>query len=815
MTVQTFFSLVKCDVCQLGYYKMADRSCGKCLGNVEESIPMYVAGGIGSSVCFLLVLSIYLRDDSGAFLFKTCSSTSNKSTKVHAAASKSSGELESIAENADIVSELEIEKAETDHAHIRPEKFKIILSFLQIFSQMKFNYGIKWPTAVAFYMRTFASLNFDIISIAAVDCIYRTNYYFSLQFAIIMPICAGLFLQIVKIMGRSVYWGKLKKIPRKCVKTGKLVTGQMNTKIFNEKRYEATKAALVEAGVVEPSKKDLQSELAESKPHLPAVSSISKKYENNENAPSELKGNNLLDVVKFNCARFKKRCLIRINHLFYDNKLYKLYFWLLLLLYPSVAVRVIRYYKCEEIGDYFILTKDNKTHCYTEMYTMYGVFAFVGLALFVVGVPLLFFSLLWTARNNGVRWNLQMMEVNPQRLERTLEEAKIDAAIHFEYYDEPVTKKEKFETAVAYLRKQNFRSHRVYDRLGFIYYAYDENYWWYEVIELSRKLLLNGVVTLILPGESGQIVFGLLVCFMYLFVVTSFGPYKAFSDNFLAILAHLQLFLTLFCGLLLSTGVDFIGKTTIKNPKKRQLIQTDIVQYTVIISHAGLMLYFLIALLFEIYCSKEQQQAKRREEQEQHLMKKRAAEVAAIKAAAAGDTSNQAWLKKANSKKINAKQTSNDVDHDDILGGFHAALGLDDLSSDSSDEEDEEEEETVVQPINISPAKKTIVKRKQKEIENELDGILSGPSKKQDAIQFDEDDIATELDLALQQTSKDPVAKKKEVETRKEEAVDIDFNNLGDELTKALENVDEGSKTQAAKKPKRKKSLKRKNTVIL
>jgi hypothetical protein len=30
-----------------------------------------------------------------------------------------------------------------------------------------------------------------------------------------------------------------------------------------------------------------------------------------------------------------------------------------------------------------------------------------------------------------------------------------------------------------------------------------------------------------------------------------------------------------------------------------------------------------------------------------------------------------------------------------------------------------------------------------------------------------------------------------------------------------LENVDEGSKTQAAKKPKRKKSLKRKNTVIL
>ena len=84
-------------------------------------------------------------------------------------------------------------------AHLRPEKkIQNMLSFLQIFSQMKFNYGIKWPSAVAHYMRIFASLNFDIISIAAVDCIYRTNYYFSLQFAVITLIIAGLSLQVVK-----------------------------------------------------------------------------------------------------------------------------------------------------------------------------------------------------------------------------------------------------------------------------------------------------------------------------------------------------------------------------------------------------------------------------------------------------------------------------------------------------------------------------------------------------------------------------------------------------------------------------------------
>ncbi len=277
----------------------------------KKSLPSFIDGSPSlTSDKASIDLTTVLIDwgDTGAFLVKRCTTKRKKNTKVHAA-SKSSAGLENIAENADMVVEQEIAKAESDYAGLRPEKFKIILSFLQIFSQMKFNYGIKWPTAVAYYMRTFASLNFDLVSIAAVDCIYRTNYYFSLQFAIILPIVAAIFLQIVKLLGRNIYWNKLGRIPRKCVKTGLPVKGQMNSKIYNEKRYEATKAALIEAGVLEPSKKDLTNELKESRPNLPPVSSISKKYENQDNATSELRGNELLEVVKFNCSRFKKRCL--------------------------------------------------------------------------------------------------------------------------------------------------------------------------------------------------------------------------------------------------------------------------------------------------------------------------------------------------------------------------------------------------------------------------------------------------------------------------------------------------------------------------
>lgn len=257
-------------------------------------------------------------------------------------------------------------------------------------------------------------------------------------------------------------------------------------------------------------------------------------------------------------------------------------------------------------------------------------------------------------------------------------------------------------------------------------------------------------------------------------------------------------------------GVDFIGKLTIKNPKRRKQVQTDIVQYTVIISHAGLMLYFLVALLFEMFCSKEQQQVKRREEQEQYLMKKRAAEVAAMKAAAAGDVSNQAWLKKANSNKINTKLTSGDVDHDDILGGFHAALGLDDLSSDSDD--DSTDEETVVEAINIQPVKKTVAKRKQQEIENELDKMLKGETLKKGKANRRNNGAKNDLDSMLSKELKSPPQNSvKEEEIQEAKPTNIELSLFGDELGKALDNIDD----QKKQKPKRKKSLKRTNTVML
>ena len=86
---------------------------------------------------------------------------------------------------------------------------------------------------------------------------------------------------------------------------------------------------------------------------------------------------------------------------------------------------------------------------------------------------------------------------------------------------------EKKAVVIQYLQRKNMRFHRTFERLGFLYYAYHENQWWYEIVELSRKLILNGIIVLIPEAVTARVMVGLLTCLMYCIVVSpvpSFYP---------------------------------------------------------------------------------------------------------------------------------------------------------------------------------------------------------------------------------------------------------------------------------------------------
>ena len=510
-------------------------------------------------------------------------------------------------------------KSQSVSLHFRPEKFKIMLTYIQILSLFRSNYAIQWPGLVRQMFRILSSFNLDIVQLVALDCIYRSNYFFSLTVVCLVPIIVALILSTIKRAGFSIYSAKLKQIPRYCVKLGKPVRGWIDEKTYHDIRIKATKAALESAGVKTVTKQMLRDELKESRPLLPAAASITKGLDGKE---TTLNTEQLQNIVLKNIKNFKKRALIRINHIFYNNKCFKMLFWLLLLSYPSVSLRVTRYFVCEQIGETYILSFDLYTPCYDLEYSTYGVIAFLGLILYVIGIPVLFITILWRARNNGVAWKLRMCQINKDVESRMLKEAKIDAKLSREHWMDPLTDKDRRKACRQYQQRINFRSHRVYNRLGFIYYAYNEESWWYEVIELSRKLALNGLVALITPGEASQIVAGIMICAFYLIFVMVMKPYKSRSDHMLSASTHASLMATLLCGLSINLELHFLGHRTFPTIEERYKYEMLCIELLVV-GQAGLVfIQFIVGVIIENTCSPEMKHLKRLQQQREQARKR-------------------------------------------------------------------------------------------------------------------------------------------------------------------------------------------------
>ena len=138
--------------------------------------------------------------------------------------------------------------------------------------------------------------------------------------------------------------------------------------------------------------------------------------------------------MEHNMKAFRQRVRKRIDHMNYVSKLWKMFFLLLLLAYPSVAMRVTRFFSCETIGNISYLSIDSRTLCKDEVWSGMLVIALISCVLYVVGTPLLFFGLVSSSRNTGIKWKLQQCAMLPQLERRMLMEAKTDANYSFEFW---------------------------------------------------------------------------------------------------------------------------------------------------------------------------------------------------------------------------------------------------------------------------------------------------------------------------------------------------------------------------------------------
>ena len=432
---------IKCKTCKENWFKTADHSCVPCVGDLDpEATKIIYAFGLGVAVFLMFVLiSIFLRDDSGAPLWRclcmpcvVCIRNCSRDAKARKIVKRASAVRPSGGGNNDM--EMRAEASDSQMV-LRWEKLKIFLAWQQIFGQMKWNYNIPWPQEVATYMRLYAVFQLDLISLLPLDCLQRTDFYFGLIFSLLLPCLCLIMIACLHLCGKCRYRNRLNKIPRKCVKTGKLIPGRwMSTTDAHKLSTSLAKAGLNDVfGAKKVTKKMIQMEMAEAHaPMLPYASSYA--HGITASSPSTLKGKSFTDVMEHNMKAFRQRVRKRIDHMYYVSKLWKMFFSLLLLAYPSVAMRVTRFFSCETIGNISYLSIDSRTLCKDEVWSGMLVIALISCVLYVVGTPLLFFGLVSSSRNTGIKWKLQQCAMLPQLERRMLMEAKTDANYSFEFW---------------------------------------------------------------------------------------------------------------------------------------------------------------------------------------------------------------------------------------------------------------------------------------------------------------------------------------------------------------------------------------------
>ncbi|RHZ42104.1 hypothetical protein DYB26_008799 [Aphanomyces astaci] len=104
---------------------------------------------------------------------------------------------------------------------------------------------------------------------------------------------------------------------------------------------------------------------------------------------------------------------------------------------------------------------------------------------------------------------------------------------------------------------------------GFIYQNYVPEFWWFEVLELLRKLFMNGLVIFVHNNPVLKAVLSITWSILLMSGILYYRPYVAWSNNLVSSMTQFQLILTLWVGLVLvlnaQTGLNLLNQQQIVN----------------------------------------------------------------------------------------------------------------------------------------------------------------------------------------------------------------------------------------------------------
>jgi hypothetical protein len=211
------------------------------------------------------------------------------------------------------------------------------------------------------------------------------------------------------------------------------------------------------------------------------------------------------------------------------------------LVFPGVSTVVLQTFPCItfDTGDSF-LKADLSIDCNAPERPAMLLYAVLMMIVYPIGITARYAVLLWKQRKaicpiEG-QWRscLGIKDVFPPRLDSTKE-----------------------EDAVTETRKEAIQTNPDLSSIQFLFKDYEPYYWWYEIFECVRRLMLTGGSVMFMEGSATQVVCGMLIALMSVHVFSMCQPFIDDNNDKLALGSQWVIFFTLFGGLLLKLNLNY------------------------------------------------------------------------------------------------------------------------------------------------------------------------------------------------------------------------------------------------------------------
>jgi uncharacterized membrane protein YidH (DUF202 family) len=231
-----------------------------------------------------------------------------------------------------------------------------------------------------------------------------------------------------------------------------------------------------------------------------------------------------------------------------------MFLFLTYLVLPYVATTIFQTFLCTNVDPQnndtdasdLYLTADMRISCDSDYYRRGVGYASVMAVLYVGGIPLMYALLLYRSRKEiAGRFNAPSSTEGVTASWDTIAAAKTN--------DEPadvilgagdVEDKDNAEEPVNHLEKRTDPAALQARMISFLYEAYEPQFWYWEVVETTRRLVLTAVLSVCCAGSGGQAVLALLLALLYIKLVGYYRPYLEDMDDMEAEVGQYQIFLT-------------------------------------------------------------------------------------------------------------------------------------------------------------------------------------------------------------------------------------------------------------------------------